>query len=71
LFSNNRGSPNTLTIKEAKEEEQLRSKISDDKAPIISKQRILSFKEKKDKPSMSLQKNLSLISSIAQEKTNK
>ncbi|CDW78802.1 anaphase-promoting complex subunit cdc20-like [Stylonychia lemnae] len=71
LFSNNRGSPNTLTIKEAQEEEQLRSKITDDKALALTKQRILSFKEKKDKPTMSLQKNLSLISSIAQEKTHK
>jgi len=60
LFSNNRGSPNTLTQKEAEEEERLKMTDSS-RAP----QRILSFKEKKERASLSLQNNLSLINQIA------
>ena len=55
-------------MKEAQEEEENLSKVSDvnTKVPtVIQGPRILSFKEKKVRPSMSLQKNLSLITAIA------
>lgn len=67
LFTNRRGSPNTLTFKEAQEEEQTQQRISDLNGRksagvgLSSGPRVLSFKEKNTKPSMSLQKNLSLI----------
>ena len=71
LFTNRRGSPNTLSQKEAEEEELRNTKVTDisGKLDVMNQQRILSFKEKKKIPSMSLSKNISLINTIAQEKT--
>lgn len=53
LFTNTRGSPNTLTLKEAEEEGyQLRSKAFNNKPS--KKQKILSFKGNKEIQNLSL-----------------
>lgn len=74
LFTVKRGSPNTVTSYEAQEEENLRVRITDfnnrQSSSVVSNQRVLSFKEKKSRPSMSLANNISLIAAIAKEKTH-
>ena len=72
MFSNRRGSPNTITEKEACDENMRMSSIAEVERQAgskLSKERVLSFKAKKNRCSMNLQKNISLINTIAQEKT--
>ena len=74
LFTKKRGSPNTLTLQEAEEEELRFSRLpgaEGKKKQETNADRILSFKEKRGRPSMSLHKNISLIQALAQEKTHK
>ena len=71
LFTRKRGSPNTLTLQEAEEEELRFSRLPDGKKrgargcfkeqENCQSSRILTFKEKRSRPSMSLHKNISLI----------
>ena len=77
MFTKKRGSPNTLTLQEAEEEELRFSRLPENKRRGAHMQenchnhRILTFKEKRDRPSMSLHKNISLIQTLAQEKTQR
>jgi hypothetical protein len=77
VFTNKRGSPNTLTLQEAEEEELRYSRVPNKQSNsqfqenVRESQRILSFKEKKSRPSLSLHNNISLIQTLAQEKTQK
>jgi cell division cycle protein 20 (cofactor of APC complex) len=67
-----------VTPYEAQEEENHRVRITDfnnnsnrqPSSSVVTNQRVLSFKEKKSRPSMSLANNISLIAAIAKEKTH-
>ena len=67
MFTRKRGSPNTLTLQEAEEEGHRLTRIPESNRRRNAhhkeneNQRILNFKEKRPRPSMSLHKNISLI----------
>jgi len=66
LFSQKRGSPNSVSLRDEQEENRHSHPFNQQSDP---NSRILSFKEKKKRPSMSLQSHISVINTIAQENT--
>jgi len=73
LFTNRRGSPNTISLKEQEEEARHSAPFNIGTSTNLfsgskensSNMRILSFKERRKRGSMSLQNNLSVINEIA------